>query len=139
MIRYILDTDHLSLFERGHPRVQTKFNATPSIEMAITIITAEERLRGRFLQIRTSPTGPACVLAYQRLREAIDDLKSLTILDFDFAAELIDQSLRKQKPRFPTQDRRIAAIALAHHCTLVTRNQRDFGQIAGLTLQDWTT
>lgn len=138
MIRYILDTDHLSLLERGHQRVTAKFHATSADEVAIAIITAEEKLRGRFLQIRKSPTGPAYVDAYRLLREAIEDLQKLTILDFDFAAEAIDQSLRKQKPQFPTQDRRIAAIALANHCILVTRNQRDFGQIAGLTLQDWT-
>jgi tRNA(fMet)-specific endonuclease VapC len=139
MIRYILDTDHLSLFERGQQQVTAKLAATPRDEIAITIITAEEKLRGRFLQIRKAPAGSACVRAYRLLHEAIADLQNLTILDFDSAAELIDQSLRKQKPQFPTQDRRIAAIALAHHCILVTRNRKDFVQIAGLMLQDWTS
>lgn len=76
--------------------------------------------------------------AYHLLRECIDDLKTLTILDFNAAAETIDQLLRKQKPQFPTQDRRIAAIALANNCILVTRNWNHFGQIANLVLEDWT-
>jgi predicted nucleic acid-binding protein len=64
-------------------------------------------------------------------------VKTLTILDFDVTAEMIDQSLRQRHPRMGTQDRRIAAIALANNCTLVTRNQNDFGQVAGLVLEDW--
>jgi len=67
-----------------------------------------------------------------------DDMKTMTILDFDHAAEMLDQNLRRQKPRLGTQDRRIAAIALANKCVLVTRNQADFGQIPGLVLQDWS-
>jgi tRNA(fMet)-specific endonuclease VapC len=35
-------------------------------------------------------------------------------------------------------DLKIAAIALAHTATLVTRNTRDFEKIAGLKIEDWT-
>ena len=138
MIRYVLDTDHLTFAQRGYPLINARISATPPGEIAITIITAEEQLRGRFAQIRRFPSGPACVNAYHLLREAIDDMKTLPILDFDTAAEAIDQLLRKQKPQFHTQDRRIAAIALANRCTLVTRNQIHFGQIPNLILEDWT-
>jgi tRNA(fMet)-specific endonuclease VapC len=138
MIRYILDTDHLSLVERKHPSLKKYLDSIQPDEIATTIISAEEQLRGRFLQIRRFTSGIACVEAYRRLRETIDRLKATTILDFDVAAELIDQSLRNRKLRLGTQDRRIAAIALANKCVLVTRNQSDFGQIPGLVLQDWT-
>jgi tRNA(fMet)-specific endonuclease VapC len=78
------------------------------------------------------------VLAYRRLRETLDDLKQFSILDFTPAASVCDETLLKQKLRIGTQDMRIAAIALSLNATVVTRNQRDFKQIPGLLLEDWT-
>ncbi len=34
-------------------------------------------------------------------------------------------------------DLQIAAIALAHRCTLVTHNVAEFQRVPGLTVEDW--
>ncbi|MEK6411113.1 MAG: hypothetical protein AABN34_29680 [Acidobacteriota bacterium] len=44
---YVWDTDHLSLNQRGHPKIRERLAIIPADEIAITIITAEEQLRGR--------------------------------------------------------------------------------------------
>jgi hypothetical protein len=41
---YVLDTDHLSLSLRGHPKIRERLALIPADEIAITIITAEEQL-----------------------------------------------------------------------------------------------
>lgn len=78
------------------------------------------------------------VRAYLKFRLALDDLLRFTILDFTQEAYLEYQELRRQKIRVGTQDLRIAAIALSIDATVGTNNQRDFNQVPGLRLEDWT-
>ncbi|MFN4259177.1 MAG: type II toxin-antitoxin system VapC family toxin [Gemmataceae bacterium] len=42
------------------------------------------------------------------------------------------------KLRIGTKDLQIAAIALAHQATLLSRNVADFAKVPGLKLKDWT-
>ncbi len=42
MSLYILDSDHVSLFQRTHPRVVRRIAATSPEDLAVTIITVEE-------------------------------------------------------------------------------------------------
>ena len=44
---FILDTDHISLFQRSDPHVSARVLETPPQELATTVITVEEQLRGR--------------------------------------------------------------------------------------------
>ena len=38
---FILDTDHVSLFQRNHPHVLAQVLATPHQELATTVITVD--------------------------------------------------------------------------------------------------
>lgn len=135
---YVLDTDHLSLNLRGHPKIRERLALIPADEIAITIITAEEQLRGRLAQVGKAASGHARSIAYVYLRKAIIDLAKLNILDYDASADSIYRGLKQQRLRAGSQDLRIAAITLANKATLVTRNRTDFANVPGLMIEDWT-
>ncbi len=113
MSRWILDTDHVSLALKGHPLITARIRQQDKERV---------QLYGQFLQVLTF-------------------LQGIRILGFDEEAErqyqqlLLNPSLRKNRLR---QDMKIAAIALSLNATLVTRNYRDFSQVPGLLIEDWS-
>jgi len=138
VIRYVLDSDHVTLHFRGHSQLGQKLTLIPPDEIATTTITAEEQLRGRLAQMKKASTTEALAMAHRRFRQAIYDLAKLNILELDSAAITIFEDLKRQRPRVGSQDLRIAAVAIANGAVVVTRNRVDFGQIAGLQIEDWT-
>ncbi|MFH1907625.1 MAG: type II toxin-antitoxin system VapC family toxin [Chloroflexota bacterium] len=137
--RYLLDTDHISLAQRGHPHISARILATPPEFLAVSIITVQEQLQGRLAQVQAARDMEALVRAYQALHEAVTFHRAIPILDFDERAAAIFTSLRQQKLRIGTLDLRIAAVALAAGATLITRNRRDFDRAPGLVIEDWST
>lgn len=47
MTKWVLDTDHVSLLQRGHPVVVSKVSAVNPAEIAVTVITIVEQMYGR--------------------------------------------------------------------------------------------
>ena len=138
MSLFILDTDHLSLFERRHQAVVAKVLATPVEQRAITITTVEEQLRGRLSQIKNARNAEAYTKACLALHEAIRFFASLRVLDFDLAAHAHFDRLKQAKIRIGSQDLRIAAVALSTQSILVTRNRSDFEKVPELKIEDWS-
>ncbi|MEG4499497.1 type II toxin-antitoxin system VapC family toxin [Microcoleus sp. F10-C6] len=140
MSRYILDTDCFSLWQQNHPIVMQRVEANAK-NIAVTIVTAEELIRGRLNVIRQASElsqTDKLILAYTKLWDTLEDLKILNILKFDRDACTIYKEFRRQRIRIGTQDLRIAAIVLANNAILVTRNNRDFSQVPDLVQEDWT-
>jgi tRNA(fMet)-specific endonuclease VapC len=111
--------------------------------LALTIVTVEEAIRGRFkvIQDASNPKpsqADKLVWAYTKLCDTLDDFKNLNILKFDQNAFTIYTELRSQRIRIGTQDLRIAAIVLANNAILVTGNHRHFSQVPDLVQEDWT-
>lgn len=138
MSLYVLDTDHISLYQKAHPRVVTRIRALRKQEIAVTIISAEEQLRGWFDAIRQASSRERLQWAYVGLRQGIEYFNTIRVLDFDQNAFNTYLLLRAAKIRIGTQDLRIAAIVHSVGGTLVTRNHRHFVQVPGLKLEDWT-
>ena len=138
MSLWVLDTDCLSLLQRGHPLVMQRVNAVNFEEIAVTVITVEEQMRGWLNNIKQAADADRLVSAYKWLRETVEDFNSVKLLDFNQDALAYYTELRRQKIRIGTQDLRIASIVLSVNGILVTRNRRDFSQVPNLMLEDWT-
>ncbi len=69
---------------------------------------------------------------------ALVDFSQFNVLSFDELAA-IEFEKRAEGVRIGTMDLRIAAIALSHNFTVLTRNTVDFGKVPALKVQDWTT
>jgi len=135
---YLLNTDHISLFQRNHPQVTARILATASNELATTIVTYEEQMWGRLNRIRQAKQDEAIVRAYHNLQQTLTFFQKIGIVGMDIQAQGIFRELKSQKIRVGTQDLRIAAIALKYQAVLVTRNKRDFARVPSLILEDWT-
>ncbi|WP_414574921.1 type II toxin-antitoxin system VapC family toxin [Anabaena sp. CCY 9402-a] len=107
-------------------------------DIAITIITVEEQLRGRFNVIRKASSSDTLLLAYSKLEVTLEFFKNVRSLGFDHHAINFYQDLIRQRIRIGTQDLRIAAITLSVDGILVTRNRKDFEKVPNLRLEDWT-
>ena len=139
MSRYILDTDCFSLWQQNHPMMVQRVEVNAE-NLAVTIVTVEEVIRGRFNVIRqaSEPSqADKLVLAYTKLWDTLDDFKNVNILKFDQNAFTIYTEFFRQRIRIGTQDLRIAAIVLANNASLVTRNYRDFSRVPDLVQKDW--
>ena len=139
MSRYILDTDCFSLWQQNHPMMVQRVEVNAE-NLAVTIVTVEEVIRGRLNVIRqaSEPSqADKLVLAYTKLWDTLDDFKNLNILKFDQNASSIYTKFHRQIRLIGSQDLRIAAIVLANNAILVTRNNRDFSQVPDLEQEDW--
>jgi tRNA(fMet)-specific endonuclease VapC len=138
MSLYVLDTDTLTLFQQGHAAVSTRCQAHPPSELAITVISVEERLDGRFTAIRRARRPDDVAIAYQRLIDSLRFLVRMPIVPFTPPTIARFHHLAALKLNVARMDLRIAATVLEVGATLVTRNRRDFGRVPGLQLEDWS-
>lgn len=138
---FVLDTDHLSLLQRGDSegirRLRERVPGTPGV--VTTIVSFEEQTRGWLAYSARARSIPEVVDSYRRLATHLDDFRAMTVLDFDDAAADEFQRLRGTKIRIGTGDLRIAAIAITLGATVLTRNLADFRKVPGLKVEDWTT
>lgn len=138
MIRWLLDTDHVSLLERGQPALRSRLEAIPPESIAISVITVEEMIRGRLAILSRRSSGASRVHAYAKLLETVRFCCSVPVVPFDEEVEGEFEALRAQKIRIGSQDLRIAATARVRGLNLVTRNRGDFEQVPSLSVEDWS-
>ena len=139
---YLLDTDHISLVQRGsgaaYATLMSHISQHALTDIAFSIISMHEQVLGCHTYINRARTRHDVIEGYEMLAQVLQDFSAVHVLPFDEAAAVIFDELATQRLRIGRMDLRIASIALSRGMVLVTRNARDFGQVPDLQLEDWT-
>ncbi|MEG4250913.1 type II toxin-antitoxin system VapC family toxin [Microcoleus sp. Pol10D4] len=138
MSLWVLDTDCLTLFQNEHPLVKLRVSQANPEEIAVTVITVEEQMRGWLNAINQSSQSERVIWGYKGFQDGVEYFNSVNVLKFDRDAYNCYTDLVRQKIRIGTKDLRIAAIAISRNAILVTRNRRDFERVPDLRFEDWT-
>ncbi len=138
MSLFVLDTDTLQLFQDGNPTVVAHVSTVAPGDLATSVITIEEQLSGWYTELRQAKRIERLAWAYRRLAATIRFLARIQIVDFDEPAIQRCQELKKLKLKIRKMDLRIAATVVERGGVLVTRNIRDFKQVPGLKIEDWS-
>jgi tRNA(fMet)-specific endonuclease VapC len=107
MTLWVLDTDHVSLFQTGHPSVIQKIQSIWPNDIAVTIITLEEQMYGRLNKIRKAKSIDELSPAYLSLNRTVAYFQTINVFDFDQRASICYGEIVAQKIRVGTQDLKI--------------------------------
>ena len=138
---YLLDTDHMTLLERGgeaSDALKARLRSLPPDDVASTIISYEEQTRGWLARIAQFSEPDRQIVLYAQLKRQLQNYCRVAVVDFDERAAEELGRLRRAKVRIGTMDLKIAAIALANDATVLTRNASDFSRVPGLRIEDWS-
>jgi tRNA(fMet)-specific endonuclease VapC len=141
-MRYLLDTDHLSILQRqagqDYSNLSTRMAHYSPSDFAVSTVTFHEQMLGSHAYINRARNLNDVVKGYEMMARLINDFKVLPLVSFDTGAATTFDRLQPQRIQLAKMDARIAAIALFRGLILLTRNHRDFGKVSGLPIKDWT-
>jgi tRNA(fMet)-specific endonuclease VapC len=136
---FLLDTDHLTHYQMGHPQVLANVARHVTDQLAISVITVEEQLTGWQRALHQARDDTRREEVYRRMALAVESLATWRVLPFTLAAMGRHADLVRQRQNVGSNDLKIAATALELNAIVVTRNRRDFARVPALLHEDWTT
>jgi len=129
----VLDSNTISYYFRGDPLVVPRMQALKPVEVGVPAIV-EYELRYGLMRLPPEAAAP-------RLAALAQLLQPLQVLAFDSECAAHAARIRAELESMGTpvgpHDTLIAATALRHQATLVTRNVREFSRVPGLQWVDW--
>ena len=134
---FLLDTNVVSELrrpERANTHVRSWAAKTPAELYALSVVTVQELERGALLMERRDARQGAVLRRW--LEEEVLKRLAARILPIDAAIARRCAHLHVPDPR-PERDALIAATALTHGLTVVTRNTADFEPMGVAVLNPW--
>ena len=136
MTRHLLDSDTLTLLRQAHTKVSDRA-LRHSATSVTSVINVDEQISGWYSAARRAKTPEQISETYDRLSSTVVFLGQFPILSFSLVAIAKYEEVKRLKLGVRANDLRIAAIALTHDATVVTRNLADFNRIPGLKVENW--
>lgn len=129
----VLDSNTISYYFRGDPQVVPRLQALRPTDVGVPAIV-EYELRYGLLRLPQDAAAP-------RLAALAQLLRPMRLLPFDSECAVQAARIRAELEAAGTpigpHDTQIAATALRHQATLVTRNTREFSRVPGLQWLNW--
>ena len=139
-MRYLLDTDHLVLLQRQsmpeYAHLRSAMNCHLATDFYVSVVSFHEQMMGANAYIAKVRTRAGLLRGYQLIEQCLIDFNRFRVLPFDEPTVIKYEQFRSL--RINKMDLRIAATALSHNLTLLTRNTVDFQRVPGLRIEDWT-
>lgn len=130
-MRFLLDTDTCIYALKQRDPVLGRLLSHDREAVALSVITEAE--------LRAGAAKSTSAARTTRLLENF--LRPLAILDFTSDDAIVYANVRSKLERRGTpigpMDTLLAAHALARKLTLVSNNEREFGRVSGLRLENW--
>ena len=131
-MKFLLDTDTCMYALKQNPAVLKNLLARSPEDIAVSVITEAE--------LRTGAAKSSSAAKTLRLIENF--LRPIAILEFTSSDAVSYARVRARLERAGTPigplDTLIAAQAIVRKLVLVSNNQREFGRVAGLPIQNWS-
>jgi len=129
---YFWDTNILSHFRREHALLRQHTDRVSWDKIFLPSVVVAESWRGRLRRADAVPKAKPeqAVFPHRQLLETHNLLSQFRVIPFDEAAKKLLQlqrQVKRQKKRHA--DMMIAAMTLSNRFVLVTRNERDFGDL----------
>ena len=130
-MKYLLDTDTCMYALKQRAAVLERLLSTSRADVGVSVITEAE--------LRTSAAKSSSPVKTMRLVENF--LRPLSIVEFTSDDAVFYANVRAKLERVGTPigsfDGLIAAQAVGRRLILVSNNEREFGRVAGLRLENW--
>ena len=136
---YLLDNDIFNLIVIGEENVMLKVQHFAA-QTLLSSIAAEELITGRLsgLSRARSPRNSLSLpRAHEDFAQALEEIRVFPVFVYSDEAHAVYQTFTPAVLRIGSQDCRIAAQAMAHGMTVITRNLKDF-QAIGAPCEDWS-
>jgi tRNA(fMet)-specific endonuclease VapC len=139
VIRYLLDTDTVTLWLHGDVTVTAAVRARDARVIGVPVVVVEEIWDGWQAVIKQAKSAAKMAFGYGELTAALSELRPFAIVPHTEAAIHRHAALKKLKLNVGGNDLKIAAVALELGMTVVTNNEGDFRRVPGLAVENWAT